>query len=326
MRGLQTEGLDKRGIRTLSTHEHCPDGTTRNNHTAQYIAFNDAKKDLVMAMADMSILDDRDYRITPKSKDWEQVKSAKWTIIDANLESETIKAISRAAKERGSKVVYEPVSTHKSIRIFETDRRKAKASVAFPNHRIDLASPNKYELAAMYTAAKESGLMEHAGWWEVIDAMGIPSSGARDRFVHLTNASLTNEGIPVQAIQLLPFIPIILTKLGAAGVLHTELLMKEDPRLQDPDSAPYILSRTSIEGSTVGGVYMRLFPPPRVVEDVVSVNGVGDTFLGVLVAGLALGSPLNERLINTAQRGAALTLKSAEAVSPQVREILTVEI
>jgi pseudouridine-5'-phosphate glycosidase/pseudouridine kinase len=326
MRGLQTEGLDKGGIRTLPTVEHFPDGSTRNNHTAQYIAFNDAKKDLFMAMADMAILDDREYKITSESKDWEQVQSAKWTIIDANLDSEAIQTISRAAKERGSKVAYEPVSTHKSIRLFGTDRQQAKAPVAFPNHRIDLASPNKYELAAMYTAAKESGLLEQAGWWDAIDAMGIPSSGARDRFVHLTNANLTDEGIPVQAIQLLPFIPIILTKLGAAGLLHTELLMRDDPRLRDPDSAPYILSRTSIEDSTIGGVYMRLFAPPRVVEDVVSVNGVGDTFLGVLIAGLTMGSPLNERLINTAQRGAALTLKSTEAVSPQIRGILTSEI
>jgi pseudouridine-5'-phosphate glycosidase/pseudouridine kinase len=63
---------------------------------------------------------------------------------------------------------------------------------------------------------------------------------------------------------------------------------------------------------------MRLFPALEVVEDVVSVNGVGDTFLGVLVAGLAKGLTLDERLVDIAQRGAIMTLRSREAVSPEL--------
>jgi pseudouridine-5'-phosphate glycosidase/pseudouridine kinase len=66
---------------------------------------------------------------------------------------------------------------------------------------------------------------------------------------------------------------------------------------------------------------MRLFPPVEIVDDVVSVNGVGDTFLGVLVAGLAKGLELNEGLINVAQRGAVMTLRSKESVSPQLEEL-----
>ena len=63
---------------------------------------------------------------------------------------------------------------------------------------------------------------------------------------------------------------------------------------------------------------MRLFPAVEVVEDVVSVNGVGDTFLGVLMAGLAKGLELDEKLVNIAQRGAVLTLRSKESVSPDL--------
>jgi pseudouridine-5'-phosphate glycosidase/pseudouridine kinase len=152
----------------------------------------------------------------------------------------------------------------------------------------------------------------------VIDALGIPGSGARDRFVSLTNKKMTDDGIPLQTIQLLPFIPTILTKLGANGVLLTKLLKTDDPDLTDPDSTPYILCRTSNGSTEVGGVYMRLFPALETVEDVVSVNGVGDTFLGVLVAGLAKGLKLDERLVDIAQRGAILTLRSKEAVSPDL--------
>jgi pseudouridine-5'-phosphate glycosidase/pseudouridine kinase len=129
---------------------------------------------------------------------------------------------------------------------------------------------------------------------------------------------MADEGIPLQTIQLLPFIPTILTKLGAEGVLLTELLKPDDPRLTHPDSAPYILSRTSNGSTEIGGVYMRLFPAVEFVEDSVSVNGVGDTFLGVLVAGLARGAKLDQRLIEVAQRGAVMTLRSRESVSPKL--------
>jgi pseudouridine-5'-phosphate glycosidase/pseudouridine kinase len=51
------------------------------------------------------------------------------------------------------------------------------------------------------------------------------------------------------------------------------------------------------------------------------VNGVGDTFLGVLIAGLAKGLMLDKRLINIAQRGAVMTLKSTKAVNPQLGKL-----
>jgi pseudouridine-5'-phosphate glycosidase/pseudouridine kinase len=65
---------------------------------------------------------------------------------------------------------------------------------------------------------------------------------------------------------------------------------------------------------------MRHFPAARVpAAAVISVNGVGDTFLGVLVAGLARGlSVLDGRLLDLAQRAAVLSLRSAEAVAPEV--------
>ena len=49
----------------------------------------------------------------------------------------------------------------------------------------------------------------------------------------------------------------------------------------------------------------------------VSVNGVGDTFLGALVAGLAMGGRV-ENLVDVAQRAAVLTLKSRESVAIEV--------
>lgn len=72
---------------------------------------------------------------------------------------------------------------------------------------------------------------------------------------------------------------------------------------------------------------MRLFPPAESVSatDVISVNGVGDTFLGVIIAGLAKANPKSLiELIHIAQQGSIMTLKSKEAVSPEIRKLRSV--
>ena len=71
---------------------------------------------------------------------------------------------------------------------------------------------------------------------------------------------------------------------------------------------------------------MRLLPPAELVkqEDVVSVNGVGDTLLGVLVAGLArqeAGARVEDVLM-LAQQAAVMSLKSTGPVSERVKGIL----
>lgn len=104
----------------------------------------------------------------------------------------------------------------------------------------------------------------------------------------------------------------------------TELLSRNDARLSSPDAAPHILSRSKTDDKDVGGVYMRLFPPPEVLQahEIVSTNGVGDTFLGVLMAALTKcdGARI-EDAVELAQRASALTLRSKESVSPEVAKL-----
>ncbi|KAK4982313.1 hypothetical protein LTR66_009339, partial [Elasticomyces elasticus] len=119
--------------------------------------------------------------------------------------------------------------------------------------------------------------------------------------------------------------------LGAAGVLLTQMLRAGDERLTSREYAPYVISRCangSEETLGVGGVYMRLFPAVETVrdEDVVSVSGCGDTFLGTLVAGLASGKRVGEEtrvesLVDVAQRAAVMTLKCKEAVHPDIARL-----
>ena len=302
-RGLQTSGMQK-----LST----------GFRTAQYIAINDAHKNLVLAMADMKILEDTHGDFDTLWKPQVEACKPKWLVIDANWDPTVLRKWIEVARTIGAKVAYEPVSVMKSRRIFPT---KHPGLTTVPNNSISLATPNALELASMHEAATVAGLFERADWWHTIDSIGLPSSGSRDRLVSLTSGALVDRGVPQQSIRLLPFIPSILTTLGQQGVLMTQILRPGDDRLTSPNSAPYILSRSTDGSDFVGGVYMRLFPPVERVQndDTVSVNGVGDTFLGVIIAGLVKEKPKDlEDLVNIAQKGSLMTLKSNEAVSPQI--------
>lgn len=321
---LKERGLDTSGIQTLPTTDNKSGEKWR---TAQYIAVNDAHKDLVLAMADMDIVGSPLHDVPAT---WEaQLESAfpRWVVVDGNWHVSLIKQWSRSGKAVGANVAFEPVSVEKAARAFPSKSSLNKLGLpfagAYPDHEIDLASPNEYELEAMHQAAKNNEYFEEERWWEVIDALGIPSSGARVQMVNLTTRDLVDKGIPQMVVQLLPFMPTILTKLGPSGLLVTRLLGAEDPELRDPAHTPYILSRCTNGSSKVGGIYMRLYPPAALVrkEDIVSVNGIGDTFLGVLIAGLAKGMKLEDRLVDIAQRAAVLTLKSPEAVSPKVETL-----
>jgi pseudouridylate synthase / pseudouridine kinase len=323
VRQLEGEGLDTCGIQTIST-------SSSEASTAQYVAFNDKKKDLVLAMADMRILE-QDHRSENLINGLKQ-NPPEWFVVDGNWGSSTsVLSWFRQAKKAGVKTAFEPVSTAKATRLLAWKHRESSgakptsrsALPVFPNHLVDLVTPNALELAALHAHARKIGLFERNDWWRVIDALGIPSTGARTRFADLTSAELVDQGIPQQSVQLLPFMPCVLTKLGPRGVLMTMLVRKGDERLSSADSAPHILSRTRVDESDVGGVYMRLFQPDEVLNrnDVVSVNGVGDTFLGALMAAQVSTGKDIEHLVQFAQAAAVRTLKSREAVSPEVKSL-----
>ncbi|KAI9761670.1 MAG: hypothetical protein M4579_000904 [Chaenotheca gracillima] len=309
-------GLDTAGIQTS------PKETKQR--TAQYIAFNDLKKNLVMAMADMQILEESNESFASQWQPSIRGAQPKWMAIDANWSPKTLIEWIVAGKAAGSKTAFEPVSAAKSTRLFAPSLPGRTPIGTFPSHHIDLATPNHIELAAMFGAARENQFLDRQDWWQVIDSLGIPNGGARDRLVALTTSDLVNEGIPQRSIQLLPFIPCLLIKLGSQGILMTRVLAAGDPRLTSPESAPYILSRTSEQNNPAGGIYMRLFPPAQIVRDdeIVSVNGIGDTFLGVLLAGLVQRSPLPlEDLIQVAQEGSVMTLRSKDSVHPHLGKL-----
>ncbi|KAL8982285.1 MAG: hypothetical protein Q9177_005318 [Variospora cf. flavescens] len=289
--------------------------------TAQYVAVNDARKDLVLAMADMDILEGCKAEFDAVWKHYLDRHRPNWLVVDANWDSDTLKNWIMHGKAVNARIAFEPVSVAKSQRIFAPGPGDSFQLGVLPSHMVSLATPNSLELASMHAASRDAGCFERDDWWQVIDALGLSSSGSREKLVSITNASLVDEGIPQQSIQLLPFIPTILTKLGEKGVLMTQVLRPGDDRLTSSEHARYMLAHADTSHHTIGGVYMRLFPPTEQIaaHDVVSVNGVGDTFLGVIVAGLAKNNPKTLiDLIHVAQRGSVMTLRSKEAVNPEI--------
>jgi sugar/nucleoside kinase (ribokinase family) len=321
---LETEGLSTAGIQVLPA--------TAGARTAQYIAINDIKKDLLVAMADMAIVELPEAQLDFDGF-WEPLlerTKPQWVVVDANWRPEVLAKWSSLARKHGARVAFEPVSTAKSRRLFGGSAGGSSATIGpnltVPNNAISLACPNRLELAAMYTAAREALLFESTGWWHVIDSMNLSPTGSRQRLIALTSPDLVDEGLPQQTIQLLPFIPCIVTKLGEAGALVTQLLPPGDPRLTDPESAPYVLARAPPNSDVpFGGVYMRLFSPHAVLDeqDIVSVNAAGDTLLGVLVAGLAKHgkSARIEDIIPIAQEASRKTMASAGGVSKDLAEL-----
>ena len=326
---MEANGMDTSGVRQLGPEY----GAAR---TAHYIAVNGADKNLIVAMADMAIFSNDHHSFPDYWASAVTAASPRWLVADGNWSPVGLRSWIEAARLHGARVAFEPVSVAKSARLFAQDPRSSKKPGVFPTPLVDLATPNQYELAAMHKAALDSGyILDDKRWFRVIDALGI-TAGARERFVRLTSMALTDAGVPQQIVQLLPYIPTLVTKLGSEGALLTILLKRDDPLLYDDEAQRYLLVRAPPHGdpeaehndmeAAVGGIYMRLFPPVENVKDVVSVNGVGDTFLGAIVGGLAQGGRI-ERLIDVAQQAAVVTLRSHESVGtdlPMLASQLTV--
>ncbi|GAM34066.1 hypothetical protein TCE0_015r01406 [Talaromyces pinophilus] len=325
---VENEGLGSTGIQVLSP--------SMGVRTAQYVAINDAKKDLFVAMADMTIMELPENELDVEGF-WGVVVAQtrpNWLVVDGNWNSAVMAKWIELGQKVGARIAFEPVSTAKATRLF-TRLAEGKTSGiigptdTFPRSKLDLAAPNELELTSMYSTARDKGLFDSPEWWNIINELNLSSAGSRDLLVSVTTPSLVDAGIPQQSIQLLPFIPSLLIKLGPEGVLLTQLLPRGDARLTSPDCAPYIISRCASvpDGNeTIGGVYMRLFPPETVLadQDVVSVNGAGDTLLGVVVAGLASDRNAGkhiEDIIPLAQKASLRTLQSKGGVSPRIREL-----
>ncbi|MCJ1430662.1 hypothetical protein MMC27_000012 [Xylographa pallens] len=344
---LADRGIDVDGVKLLQ------DGS----RTAQYIAFNDTDNELVVAMADMRILENEQRDVSAVWGPHLASRKPRWLVVDANWDSLSLKQWVTMGKAIGAKIAFEPVSVGKSCRIFTPlpDLRRRLVHIA------DVATPNTSELRAMHDYISQHGHRESAVniWTLFLNSLKPEERFKRAQHQLADVLKAEDKFIVVCSLRLLPYFPCILTKIGSSGVLLIELLRKDDIRWTDSRARPHIFYgkgseemglstrlqsllgtlRTQTDINPDGrfcfeedckylkdfaGIYMRLFPPAETVrqEEIVSVNGVGDTFLGVLVAGLARDNPKPlDELVMLAQRGSIMTLKSTESVSTEISSL-----
>lgn len=131
---------------------------------------------------------------------------------------------------------------------------------------------------------------------------------------HKAKIDFSTTGLMQQAIHLSPYFPNQLIKLGAKGVLSVRIIAADSEFPDMPNAL------TSHGTRPLRGIYMNHFPA-ETPEEIVSVNGVGDTFFGVLLGKLSKASGWNnyEKYILDAQKAACLTLASRESVNPEIR-------
>ena len=372
---ISDRGMDVNGVKTL----------TDGSRTAQYVALNDAEKDLVMAMADMTIMESSDAQFAQLWQPDLHRHRPRWLVVDGNWDSTTLSNWISAGRQVGANIAYEPVSAEKAGRIF----KQHEGTLFHTRGVADLASPNVMELEAMVNSLEDRVLVSptlethsflntvvdrssHKNAWSVflnaILGRSFSSKWAPELqtkfdadYGHLQLRALKQElreryeHVLLSALTLLPWIPTILTKLGSEGVLLTQFLHHDHPNLKSKNAiytkpehgqdikatlrrslahldslglvGEHDLSDFDMDDHTlrgVGGVYVRLFPPAEVVpqDQVVSVNGVGDTFLGIIVAGLARERPKSmDELVEIAQKGAVMTLKSEKSVSEEIARL-----
>ena len=326
---LRNRGLNVNGIEVLK------DGPC----TAQYTAFNDRKNELVIAMADMRILETRQPHLEALWASHLKCGNPKWLVADTNWDPEVLRFWLTSAKSKGMKTAVEPVSVLKSRRMFESLHNASKGKLI---PLIDLVTPNQTEVAEMhscfldciYKGSVNSLFSEERSSWE-LDGKSLKQDSDS---IDLALDEPLRRAFR-QTIDLLRIFPCILTKLGSRGVIHAELFRHGDPRLTADWARDniyhgyrYVDWRLNNEPKTrheylnfpegYVALYARMIPCAEIVrqEDIVSVNGVGDTFLGTIVAGLARTNPkMIDDLVMTAQRAAVMTLKSKESVSPDIR-------
>ncbi|CUS07109.1 unnamed protein product [Tuber aestivum] len=301
---LRALGMDVSGVKKIG------------GVTAKYTAINNSSGELFVAGADMRVFESAEMSTLARE---EIAKGVKVVCVDGNLSVEGLAEVVKATAKLDIPLTFEPTSSSKSTRILSPTLPIYPSTSA-----ISLTTPNIHELAAMFTHAREIGMFEREDWWRVIDNINADSAFLNSvaQLSTRLNTNLLEGGIIQSAVHLSPYFPRIMVKLGADGVVLVQLL---PPAASSPSAAPPPEAIVSQGTGAVAGIMVKHFPAEVISqEDVVSVNGAGDTFTGVVLAGLVKmgisGVHVGE-VIDRAQKAAGLTLRSPESVSGRVIEV-----
>lgn len=288
---LEENGMDTSGIQ-ISKTEYPP--------TAQYISMHDQNGELVLACADMSLVEQESF--AKHIIDQLSRAQPKFVVLDCNVSAkvmnEVLEFIGQNLPE--AEIIIEPTSSPKAARISQIDTKNLKV---FPQNLILLISPTVAELDSIYFSLSSRELFDdYDNWFPLLDSLGIDSQfreklNALSRKYSILEDGL-KEGYLQKAFQVLPYLPNILLKLGSQGLLYVTLSTCVSDYHSIPTTSQYSPEFTiTTQGkeyidndgnSKRMGVVIQYFPIPEENNSlqIESVSGAGDTLLGYLLAKL----------------------------------------
>jgi len=293
--------------------------TGTGSRSASCVMHLDRKGNLMHGIADMDVTLNLDY---PQIHVRLQETSPALVVLDANLNPDTIHQVVKECISRNIETFFEPTSLTKSSSILPT--LKSLASPSTPtSHSIDYISPNIAELRELTNRLQVDGLVETSRWQDMVSGFHLDEQFLEDfdEFIASqpfdTSYVEQNDLIPL-SINLLPFIRTILVKCGPNGAL---IVSRDGASNSIPDSSRYTWEK--------GGLTISIYPPAKVVgpEEVVNVTGAGDSFVGVLAAGISQDPSIlrdpraAKKLVATAQRASVYSLGSPRAVSSKISDL-----
>ncbi|KAG7820587.1 hypothetical protein KL909_004459 [Ogataea angusta] len=276
--------------------------------TAQYTSVHDGRGELVIACADMAIVEQlAPQHVVAKLGQLDP----NYVLMDTNV-SETVMDAVFDHCNGATRLVIEPTSGTKARKLAKTTKLGC-----FPDNRVHLVTPTVLELESLYDAFYTAGRFEAvSSWFNVLDSLNIGSALRNKLEKQPLARKYLEKGVLQQAFQLLPYFPAILVKDGRNGVVLVEIVGSETAE-GAPSAAFSVLHR----GRNGLGVLVSHYAAPKIEEkNIKSVTGAGDSLAGYLLAKLAQtrGLPFAARrdaLVHGAQRAAVASLHTPNAVN-----------
>jgi pseudouridine-5'-phosphate glycosidase/pseudouridine kinase len=139
--------------------------TNPKKRTSRYIAMHDSTGELFAACADMEDGGKMDLEHIRT-----QIEEAgpKVVFFDGNIETPQKEAVIQAAKKVNALVGFEPASVVKAKRLAQVSQLGV-----YPNQSVDIITPNRYELGALFDGLRNAGYFDVDLWFPIIDELNL---------------------------------------------------------------------------------------------------------------------------------------------------------
>lgn len=257
-------------------------------NSANYISIHNPQGELIIASADMKIIETDFFDVTQK-----ELKSCQPdnVVVDCNI---SLNHLQQIYDYTPAKLIIEPTSAYKAHKLGDLN-----ISVHKP---VELIMPTVAELNTIYDRLERNDRFDDE-WFEIIDSLELYRVGNMLKGGMLKQ--LHEQGIIQKAFKLLPYFSNIIIKLGEKGVLSLGVRTSSLFNIEIPNDTPF---------------YIIYDPIPQENENiqVVNVTGAGDTLLGYIIANL--DKPFAQ-MIYKAQLLSGLSLQSHHAVSEKIKYV-----